>query len=263
MGYICVFDCETVPDAEDLRKVYGYEGSDLEVGVAAQKAQSQKSGSDFLPVCFHKVVAISAVLADEKGKFLRVSTMEGRDEKERISKFLAFLNTHNPRLVSFNGRCFDLPMLLVRAMKYNLAASAYFETSNKQLGKDKWCNYQTRGGEFHLDLLDHISSFRAVSGLGLDALCSVVNLPGKLDTTGDQVAAIHASGDMARINAYCESDVLNTYWLFLKFEILRGNLNLEDYAGHLIEMGKFLSKMETDYSQIFCAYIKNELNRIR
>ena len=136
-NYICVFDCETVPDTALLRKIYGYEGSDAEVARQAFAVQKAASGSEFLPVMFHRVVAISAVMADEYGKFLRVSTMKGANEHEILNKFIGFVNSHNPRLVSFNGRGFDLPMILTRAMKYNVSFPSFYEVENKELGKGK------------------------------------------------------------------------------------------------------------------------------
>ncbi|MEH1010212.1 hypothetical protein QM027_04165 [Campylobacter concisus] len=68
-SYICVFDCETIPDANLIRKVYSIDGSDEDVSVQAMALQKEASGSEFLPVMFHRVVAISAVMADEYGKF--------------------------------------------------------------------------------------------------------------------------------------------------------------------------------------------------
>lgn len=265
-NYICVFDCETIPDVALLRQIYGYKGDDLSVCKQAFAAQKELSGSEFLPVCFHKVVAISAVMADEFGKFLRVSTMKGANEHEILAKFIGFLNEHNPRLVSFNGRGFDLPMIMVRAMRYNLSSPAYFESENKELNKNKWENYRSRyDGRFHLDLLDHISDFRAVSGLKLDTLCASLNLPGKYDVHGDQVTDMFFRGELAKINEYCESDTLNTYWLFLKYELLRGNLTSEDYADFLAAMSEFLLKNcpEMSYTPVFCEAVDMELARLR
>ena len=180
-NYICVFDCETVPDTALLRKIYGFEGSDAEVARQAFAAQKAASGSEFLPVMFHRVVAISSVMADEYGKFLRVSTMKGANEREILNKFIGFVNSHNPRLVSFNGRGFDLPMILTRAMRYNVSFPSFYEVENKELGKGKWDgNYRDRySGKFHFDLLDHVSEFGSVRGLKLDTLCASLNLPGK------------------------------------------------------------------------------------
>lgn len=265
MGYICVFDCETIPNAPLLRRVFDYSGDDYSVSLQAFNEQESKTGSSFLPVHFHQVVSISAVMADEYGRFNRVSTIEGSCEREIIAKFLAFIDKHNPRLVSFNGRGFDLPMLMVRAMSYNIAVNAYFDTNDKALNKDKWTNYRSRyDGVFHLDLLDHISDFRAVSGLKLDTLCASLNLPGKYDVHGDQVLELYYNGELDKIHEYCQSDVLNTYWLFLKYELLRANITLNDYASYLGSMNEYLQNKcaHMGYSAVFCEYIERELERL-
>lgn len=266
-SYICVFDCETVPDVQLIRRIYGFDGDDLSVAKQAFAMQKEATGSEFLPVMFHKVVAISAVMADEFGKFLRVSTMKGENEREILTKFIDFINKHNPRLVSFNGRGFDLPMILVRAMRYNISFPSFYEVENKELGKGKWDgNYRDRySGKFSFDLLDHISEFGSVRGLKLDTLCASLNLPGKYDVHGDQVLELYYADKIDKINEYCESDTLNTYWLFLKYELLRGNLILDDYANSLQIMSEFLSKncSEMGYTSVFCDFIERELNRMQ
>lgn len=328
--YICVFDCETIPDVETLSRVLDKDefsecweeipkeksenlfGDELEANVVndgknlefdknadlgqnseknikfwgenkiysddktkilnplklskkAQALQKEKTGSEFLPVCFHKVVCISAVMADKFGNFMRVSTLQGKNEKEKIAEFLKFINSHNPRLVSFNGRGFDLPMIMVRAMKYNLDANAYFETNDQITNKNKWENYRSRyDGRFHLDLLDHISDFRAVSGLKLDYLCATLGLPGKYDVSGDQVLDLYYDAKQEKIDEYCESDTLNTYWLFLKYELLRGNLQISDYANYLANMQKFLNEKceNMSYTAVFSKFIDDEIKRL-
>lgn len=84
---ICVFDLETIPDTRLIRDVLHLEGDDLEVSLLAMREQEQKSGSGFLPLPFHRIVAISAVIADDFGMFQKVSSMEGDSEKEIVSKF--------------------------------------------------------------------------------------------------------------------------------------------------------------------------------
>ncbi|MGG7073942.1 3'-5' exonuclease [Campylobacter sp. 9BO] len=264
-NYICVFDCESIPDAMLIRKIYGFSGDDEQVGLQAFEMQKEQSGSSFLPIVFHQIVAISAVIADEYGKFIKVSTMEGDSEQEILTKFINFINEFNPRLVSFNGRGFDLPTIMARAMRYNLSAFAYFEVENRELNKSKWDNYRYRNSDrFHLDLLDHISDFGAVRGLKLDLLCASLNLPGKYDVHGDQVFELYHGGDIEKINEYCESDVLNTYWLFLKYELLRGRINKDDYANSLSVMSRFLREKKElmGYTDVFCAAVANELERL-
>lgn len=232
------------------------------LSLRAMEIFKEKTGSEFLPVCFHRVVSISAVMADGFGRFLRVSTLEGENERDKIAKFLAFIEDFNPRLVSFNGRGFDLPMIMARAMCYDLSAAAYFETNDRDNNKSKWENYRSRyDGRFHLDLLDHISDFGAVRGLKLDHICASVGLPGKYDVHGDQVLQLYYAGEQAKIDEYCRSDVLNTYWLFLKYELLRGKITKDDYLNYIAVMGEFLQKecAGMSYTPVFCEFIEREL----
>ena len=232
------------------------------LSLRAMEIFKEKTGSEFLPVCFHRVVSISAVMADGFGRFLRVSTLDGENERDKIAKFLAFIEDFNPRLVSFNGRGFDLPMIMARAMCYDLSAAAYFETNDRDNNKSKWENYRSRyDGRFHLDLLDHISDFGAVRGLKLDHICASVDLPGKYDVHGDQVLQLYYGGEQAKIDEYCRSDVLNTYWLFLKYELLRGKITKDDYLNYIAVMGEFLQKecAGMSYTPVFCDFIEREL----
>lgn len=232
------------------------------LSLRAMEIFKEKTGSEFLPVCFHRVVSISAVMADGFGRFLRVSTLDGENERDKIAKFLAFIEDFNPRLVSFNGRGFDLPMIMARAMCYDLSAAAYFETNDRDNNKSKWENYRSRyDGRFHLDLLDHISDFGAVRGLKLDHICASVGLPGKYDVHGDQVLQLYYAGEQAKIDEYCRSDVLNTYWLFLKYELLRGKITKDDYLNYIAVMGEFLQKESAgmSYTPVFCDFIEREL----
>lgn len=257
---ICVFDIETVPDANLIRKTLHFEGSDIEVSSIAMGEQEAKSGSSFLPLPYHKIVAISAVITDDFGVFQKVSSMDGDSEEEMLRDFLRFLDSHNPKLVSFNGRSFDVPLLMIRAMKYNLTCRAYFEVENAELGKSKWDNYRYRfSHRFHIDLMDHISEFGATRGLKLDVLCSLVGAPGKYDVKGDQVMDMYYRGELKQIKEYCESDVLNTYWLYLKYELLKGNLIVEDFKRSLDIMGKKLGDKKS-YTKIFKEAISNEIN---
>ncbi|QKF64170.1 3'-5' exonuclease [Campylobacter corcagiensis] len=263
--YRAIFDCETIPDSDSLRITYGFDGSDEDVANLAFSAQKEKTGSEFLPVNFHKVVAISMVLADEFGKFIRVDSIKGGSEEEIIRNFIKFIDKHNPLLVSFNGRGFDIPMIMIRAMRYNITAFSYFEVKNPMLNKDKWDNYRVRySSNFHLDLLDFISEHKSVFGFNLDSLCKTLNLPGKYDTKGDQVTRLFYAGCKDIIDEYCQSDTLNTYWLFLKYEILRGNLTIEDYASFLAGMRDYLEKEkpQMSYTPVFHQHIQKELERL-
>ncbi len=257
---ICVFDCETIPDIELVRKTFSVEGSDYEASLQALAQFEASNNTTFLPPPYHKVIAIGALFADKFGNFIKVGTFPGQSEKEMLEEFLGYLDKKNPRLISFNGRGFDLPMLLLRAMKYNLSCPAYFEQDNIELNKTKWENYRSRYSEqFHLDLLDVLGNYGAARGLKLDTLCQMVKLPGKYNVSGDQVLALYYQGEVDKIKEYCESDVLNTYLLFLKYEILKGNLTLRDYATILERMEERFPK-DRGYAPVFLDFLRKEID---
>ncbi len=258
---ICVFDCETVPDVELVKSEFQISGSDHDVSNKAFQMQEEKSGYSFLPIPFHQVVAISAVICDDYGKFEKVNSINGENEEEMIKNFLDFIDKKQPKLVSFNGRAFDMPMLMIRAMKYNLSCLAYFEKENRELNKNKWDNYRSRYSDrFHVDLMDHIGEFGAIRGLKLDLLCKMAGLPGKYDVHGDEVTELYYNNEIEKIKEYCESDVLNTYWLYLKYELLKGLISKEDYMDNLFGFAEKLNEKKS-YTEIFKNQIEKEINR--
>lgn len=293
---ICVFDIETIPDTHLLRAKFGFEEnlSEKEVCERAFKEQKEKSGSEFLPIPFHRIISISSVMSDEFGRFLKVGNF-GRKAKEEflqgvkkeskgadsvslelldsyecglLRDFWEFFNKKQPKLVSFNGRGFDMIALFLRAMRYNIDASGFFEQINPQLNKTKWENYRQRYSEhFHTDLLDSLGGFGAVRGLNLDTLCQMSGLVGKYDMEGAQVyrcffeSKENLQNALERIESYCQSDVLNTYWLYLKYLILKGELLLRDYAEILSDLAQKLPK-EQEYYEVFNKQIQKELENL-
>lgn len=264
---ILVFDVESVPDVALLREVYHYEGSDLEVCEQAFKAQNELSGSDFLPLSFHKIVSIASVAADEFGNFIKVGhfakdiAWEEREET-LLKEFSDFINKKNPRLISFNGRGYDMPLIALRAMKYNLNLYAYYEVDNPKANKNKWENYRVRHSErFHLDLYDTLGVWGAARSFSLDAVCKMCGIMGKFEVDGGQVhELIYKDNDLEKVDFYCQSDVLNTYWLFLKFELTRGNLTMQDYLNNLDSM---IDKLPSNapYKNAFIESIKQEIEK--
>ena len=251
---VCVFDCETIPDLDLVKKNYEITQDD-EILICEEVffTQEEKTGSSFLPIPFHQVVSISAVIADDYGKFIKVGTFKGINEEEIISDFFKFIEKKKPKLISFNGRSFDLPMLFVRALKYNLSLPAYFDNTNK------WENYRSRYSEnFHIDLIEVLGSFGAVRGLKLDVISQMAGLPGKYDVHGDEVYKLYFDKEIKKIEEYCESDTLNTYWLWLKYELLKGNILKSDYYSILNEMSNKLEETKS-YTKVFREFINKEI----
>lgn len=256
-NYICVFDCESVPDVALIRRLYGFKGDDESVSKMALAAQKDESGNEFLPLPFHRIISICAVICDEFGAFIKVNKIDGDSEREMIGNFFAFINKYEPRLVSFNGKGFDMPVLVLRALKYNIRANAYLDTIS-----DKWNNYKTRyNDQRHCDLFESLGAWR---GVRLDTVCAMAGLPGKYDTHGDEVMSLFYANKLDKIHEYCESDTLNTYMLFLKYELIKGNLSEEDYLSYLSLMSEYIKthKSERGYVQIFSNACESESEKI-
>lgn len=253
-GYICVFDCESIVDVELVKKQYNDEGDDFTISKNMISRYKEENGSEFLPLPYHKIISICAVIADNYGKFIKVNKIEGENEEQMIRNFFNFIEKFEPRLVSFNGKNYDMPLLVLRALKYNIKASTYLDTIS-----DKWNNYKTRFSELkHCDLFESFGGFK---GLKLDLICSMANLPGKYDVSGDQVLDLFYNGKIEKIHEYCESDVLNTYMLFLKYEFIKGNLNKEDFELYLNLMCEYINKyrQNSSYKDVFLNSCKNTI----
>ena len=222
------FDIETVPDVEFGRQLWELEGlSDKDVGNAMMFRQQQRTGSDFLPLQQHRVVAISVALRTRDS--FRVWTLgdADADEAEIVRRFFDGIERYAPTLVSWNGAGFDLPVLHYRALKHGVQAPRYWETGDDQR-EYRYNNYLGRFHWRHIDLMDVLSGYQIRGRASLDQIATLLGFPGKLGMSGDKVWSTWLDGGIEEIRNYCESDVLNTYLVYLRFEYMRGNL---DQAG--------------------------------
>ena len=230
MTPVLVFDIETVPDAEGLRKLYKL-NSDLtpaEIVEMAFQSRRQTVGNDFLPLHMHKIVAISCALRD-KNDFRIWSLGSTKDtETELIQRFFEGIDKYIPQLVSWNGSGFDLPVLHYRSMIYGIQASRYWEMGENDR-EFKWNNYLSRYHNRHLDLMDLLAMYQPRANVSLNDLAMLIGFPGKLGMDGSQVWDAFQEGEIVAIRNYCETDVVNTYLIFLRFQLIRGILDKDQY----------------------------------
>ena len=224
------FDIETVPDTEFGRRMWDLEGlSDADVGTAMTFMRQQQTGSDFLPLHLHRIVAIS--VAFRSGDGFKVWSLGDRDadEAEIIRRFFEGVERYSPELVSWNGSGFDLPVLHYRALRHGIQAPRYWETGDND--RDfRYNNYLSRFHWRHVDLMDVLSGFQFRGRASLDQVAVMLGFPGKLGMSGDKVWDRWLEGGIDEIRDYCETDVLNTHLVFLRFEFMRGHLDAAGLA---------------------------------
>ncbi len=225
-----VFDIETVPDVELGRRLFNLEGlPDAEVMKAMFTLRRQDTGSEFLPHEQHRVVAISCVLRARD--VLKVWSLgePNSTESELIERFFDGIERFSPDLVSWNGSGFDLPVLHYRALKAGVRAPRYWETGGEDTSF-RYNNYLSRYHWRHVDVMDVLSGYQPRAKASLANIAALLGFPGKLGFSGDKVADAYLAGEIVQIRRYCETDVLNTYLIYLRFEFMRGNLTAEKLA---------------------------------
>ena len=220
MTPVLAFDIETVPDVAGIRRLHGLPADlpDAEVAEIAFQARRVKSGGDFLAPHLHRVVVISCVLRSDDG--LKVFSLEG-GEKDVLQRFYDGLEKFVPQLVSWNGGGFDLPVMNYRALMHGVAAPLFWETGDDN--RDfRYNNYVSRYHARHLDLMDVLAMYQPRNNAPLDEVAQLAGLPGKIGVGGAKVWETFLAGEQAKIRDYCEADTVNTYLLYLRYQLLRG-----------------------------------------
>ena len=254
MTPVLVFDIETVPDTDGLRRLHGLGSAvaDDQVAEMAFQQRRQASGSDFLPHHVQRVVAISCALRE--GEHFRVWSLGTPEdgEGELIRRFFEGIEKYTPQLVSWNGGGFDLPVLHYRALVHSISAPRYWD-----LGEDdrefKWNNYISRYHTRHLDLMDLMALYQPRAYVPLDEMAQLCGFPGKLGMDGSKVWEAFRDGELAAIRNYCETDVANTYLVFLRFQLMRGHLSPERYGEECALVRGQLAKIEAPHWREFLA----------
>jgi len=233
-GPVLVFDIETVPDIAGIRRIHDVPAAMPDADVLAWHAQLRRSqtGSDFTPHALQKIVAIACALREgPRFKIASVGEIDD-DEPELIRRFFEIIDRCTPQLVSWNGGGFDLPVLHYRSMLHGVTAARYWDWGDDD--RDfKFNNYLSRYHTRHLDLMDVLAQFQPRLYTGLDTMARLCGFPGKLGMAGAEVAKAVGEGRLAEVRAYCETDVLNTFFLYQRFRLMRGELDAGAYAAEL------------------------------
>jgi predicted PolB exonuclease-like 3'-5' exonuclease len=248
-----VFDIETVPDTALGRRLYSLEDlSDEHVAQIMFTKRRQETGNEFLSHEQHRVVAISVVMRSRESLKVWSVGDAGSSEKDLIERFFDGLDKYTPDLVSWNGAGFDLPVLHYRSLLHSVTAARYWETGDSD-SSFRYSNYLSRFHWRHIDLMDVLSGFQGRGRASLDDVATLLGFPGKIGMHGSQVWEVYLQGGIERIRAYCETDVLNTYLVFLRFQLLRGHLNAAEHAGEVARVRKLLRDSPAAHFREFAA----------
>lgn len=233
-----VLDIETVPDP-DL-----YTAPDPAAGTERVP---------FPPLYACRPIVIGVIWLDGAFCCKRIGIIgEDKSEAAMMSDFAEFVAKYNPRVVTWNGRSFDLPVLALRALRHGIDFAWYYRGDG----------YRYRFSEDgHLDLGDVIADFGAARMTSLDAAARLCGLPGKVGVDGSQVEGLFRDGQMEALRRYCLSDVAQTAFVLLRYKLIAGDIDRDGYrqaASHLLAAleadGRFLPLLEgTDRARLLLA----------
>lgn len=247
MTPILVFDLETIPDVVGLRQTNDWgDLSDFEVVERALAERHAKTGNTFLPHHLHKIAVIGCAFRDDNG--FRVKCIGQADDPERnlIQGFFKTIDHYSPTIVSWNGSGFDLPVLHYRSLVHGVVASRYWDNGNDD--RDfKFNNYLSRYHTRHTDLMDVLANYGGRANAPLDDLAKMCGFPGKLGMDGSKVWQAWQQGHTDEVRAYCETDVVNTWLVYCRFQLIRGLLTQAAYDHEIALVRAHLESLDAEH----------------
>jgi len=117
----------------------------------------------------------------------------------------------------------------------------------------KWNNYIGRYHMRHLDLMDLLAMYQPRASAPLDQLAKLMGLPGKQSMAGDAVWPAWLDGRIDDIRDYCETDVVNTYLVYLRFQKMRGMLTPAEHDTEVAFVREHLAALKKPHWEAFLA----------
>jgi predicted PolB exonuclease-like 3'-5' exonuclease len=150
-------------------------------------------------------------------------------------------------------------VLHYRALKHGVVARRYWENGSED-SSFKWNNYLSRFHERHTDLMDVLSAYQPRAKASLSDMAYLLGFPGKLGFSGDQVWGAYEAGNLEGIRRYCETDVLNTWLVYLRFQRMRGHLDEIECANEEARVRELLANSaESHFAEFLAAWPESPL----
>ncbi len=183
----------------------------------------------------HRVVVIGALLLGPELEVRKLGVIgDGKDERGILEDFANFLDERRPCLVTFNGRGFDMPVIANRCLRHGLVLRHYYSA------RDVRYRFSAEG---HLDLMDFLADFGAARPSKLDIVAKLCGMPGKVGVDGKDVGPLVHAGRLQEVKDYCLCDVVQTAAVFLRVQLLRGEM---ERSAYLAAMRSIIDLVRTD-----------------
>lgn len=240
---VWAFDCEWAPDVQAGRMLYHLPENTPDAEVLRvmwdQGGATPENSQPFLKTILCRLVSIAALirrkLPDGQTKLFLFALPENpddpaQDEPYILKRFLQDgLKARAPQLVGYNSRNADIRILLQRAFVNGLDI------------RDISARIQAKPWESRdIDLMDLIAGFGRGYSVSLNEAATLSGIPGKLDTTGDDVAGLWYGNRHREIVNYNTFDAITTYLVWLRLAFVSELFSLEQYRLEQVEVRQLL-----------------------
>jgi predicted PolB exonuclease-like 3'-5' exonuclease len=238
---IIVWDLETVPDLAAAARM-------LDMGNSSEAEVREALGTGFPKHPLHKIACIGALIASRRPEGWRIDALGAphigeRSEAKLIGDFIEKIGELRPQLITFNGHSFDLPVLRYRAMVNRIGARGLQVRP-----------YFHRYGDDALDLCDVLGSYVQGAKVKLDEVSKILGLTGKPEgVDGSRVEEMVLAGQIEEVARYCETDVLNTYRVWLVYQLFRGSITGNEIDWSEAQIRDFVSTHKASNAHLCAA----------
>lgn len=198
----------------------------------------------FPKIVWHQVVAISVVEArierGDVGETFRIAACRSggtatSTEAQLLRGFWQYFGERLPRVVTWNGRSFDMAVLRLRAMVHGIDVSAWDRSG------DRWSGYRNRyAPDWHTDVMDQLCDYGASQRSSLQDVSVALGFPGKIGGSGGSVKSMVERGEIEQVRSYCECDAMLTYGCYLHWAARTGLITADAFVAALDDMASFL-----------------------
>lgn len=247
MKYTWSFDCEWAPDIAAGRRLYHIPRDvpdDEVLRVMWQEGgATQEDPQPFLKTLLCRVVSIAMIVrktpdgGEPELKLISLPSLETSapedpawDEKRILETFIGtWFAKCKPVFIGFNSRNSDLHILAQRTIVNGISAPDFAE----RVALKPWNSPD-------IDIMEIVGGRGKSYGCSLHEIANLCGIPGKLDTTGDDVAGLYYGGKLRRIVEYNTFDAITTHLVWLRTELFAGHFTPAEYEAEVRRVRELL-----------------------
>lgn len=209
MLHTLTFDIETIPQGNSELSVTQKE----EIERKVMKALDKEPKADPIALknkimgtspYFGKIICLGVHLSSDFNQEGESDVLIGSEEKI-LKDFWNIVKNRNILYVSYNGLSFDVPFIIKRAMRFNMKPSDRNFLKTRRYASSP-----------HYDVKEVISDWDRFAAPTLKLACDLVGIPSPKEgeVKAEGVYEAFLAGEIDKIAAYCERDVVATYKLY-------------------------------------------------